>query len=673
MAGQLQAPRRAPVVRHVLSKRRTPEPEHVLTAGTTLLDTLLKEQQTLTAVERFSQKHSNAELPAQQQYYQDLIPLTKPAAGEQYAFSVDLDACTGCKGCVSACHNLNGLDDGEIWRNVGLIESAPPKVEIVARLDEMVTGAGTCHVPSLSQNISYQQTVTTACHHCVEPGCLEGCPVLAYEKDAATGLVRHLDDQCIGCQYCVLKCPYDVPKYHAKKGIVRKCDMCHSRLSAGEAPACVQACPNEAIRITLVRKADVKAVTKPGDSLLPGAFDSTYTYPTTRYTSKRGPVPANARPADADALRLEHTHWPLVGMLIFTQAGAGLFLFDAMVRGAALMGADTAQPGPWLTLGAFMLLQIGLGVSVFHLGKPLKAWRAFLGWRTSWMSREILAFGPFAGLGAAATGLAMLHFHRELLSVFGLQKLTAGTPEFSAALAKADVLPWVLLKVQWLLQLGLSLAPEWAVNILYSPALLTILSATTAMFGLAGVACSTMIYVDTHRPFWRASLSFPKFFGTLLWIGAAASASLCAGSIAFGSQSHTLESGLLFSIAVTLLIATLKMRSEVKWLQALTSRKQNDAPVDKRSMQLHTVLQAEVVRTRFWLGAVGGIAMPILGLAAWATGLHAVVFTLLAIGFLLSLLSEVTERMLFFRCVQAPKMPGTLAPAPALAPAVHGH
>ncbi|HSI84848.1 MAG TPA: hypothetical protein VK970_13740, partial [Candidatus Methylacidiphilales bacterium] len=75
MAGQLQAPRRAPVVRHVLSKRRTPEPEHVLTAGTTLLDTLLKEQQTLTAVERFSQKHSNAELPAQQQYYQDLIPL----------------------------------------------------------------------------------------------------------------------------------------------------------------------------------------------------------------------------------------------------------------------------------------------------------------------------------------------------------------------------------------------------------------------------------------------------------------------------------------------------------------------------------------------------------------------------------------------------------------------
>ena len=52
--------------------------------------------------------------------------------------------------------------------------------------------------------------------------------MLAYEKDAETGIVRHLDDQCIGCQYCVLKCPYDVPKYSKKRGIVRKCDMCYS-------------------------------------------------------------------------------------------------------------------------------------------------------------------------------------------------------------------------------------------------------------------------------------------------------------------------------------------------------------------------------------------------------------------------------------------------------------
>src|SRR5437764_428148 len=87
----------------------------------TLIDELLEEQQSLTAVERFSQKHERDALPAQARYYRDLIPLTKPRPGEQYAFVVDLDKCTGCKACVTACHNLNGLDENETWRDVGVI------------------------------------------------------------------------------------------------------------------------------------------------------------------------------------------------------------------------------------------------------------------------------------------------------------------------------------------------------------------------------------------------------------------------------------------------------------------------------------------------------------------------------------------------------------------------
>ena len=189
--------------------------------------------------------------PSQARYYRDLIPLSKPGVGEQYAFAVDLDICTGCKACVSACHSLNGLDDDEIWRNIGLIHG----------------GTG---------EEAYQQTVTTACHHCVEPACMHGCPVKAYEKDEATGIVRHLDDQCIGCQYCVLKCPYDVPKYSKKRGIVRKCDMCQSRLGAGEAPACVQACPSGAIAIRrIVEKTAITGLEypRPGDRLLPSAYE----------------------------------------------------------------------------------------------------------------------------------------------------------------------------------------------------------------------------------------------------------------------------------------------------------------------------------------------------------------------------------------------------------------
>ncbi|HKB90561.1 MAG TPA: 4Fe-4S dicluster domain-containing protein, partial [Opitutaceae bacterium] len=166
----------------------------------TFIDELLAEQKRLdTPVVRFADLHDRAE-PSLAPVYRDLIPLTKPQPGEQYAFQVDLDACTGCKACVTACHALNGLDENEAWRDVGLLHSDQAQHP-------------------------FTQVVTSACHHCVDPACLNGCPVLAYEKDPVTGIVRHLDDQCIGCSYCVLKCPYDVPKYNERLGIVRKCDM----------------------------------------------------------------------------------------------------------------------------------------------------------------------------------------------------------------------------------------------------------------------------------------------------------------------------------------------------------------------------------------------------------------------------------------------------------------
>src|SRR4051812_17679939 len=81
----------------------------------TLLEQLLADQRDGTAVEAFAHRHARGELPAHEAY-RALIPLEAPRAGEQYAFEVDLDACTGCKACVTGCHNRNGLDDDEVWR-----------------------------------------------------------------------------------------------------------------------------------------------------------------------------------------------------------------------------------------------------------------------------------------------------------------------------------------------------------------------------------------------------------------------------------------------------------------------------------------------------------------------------------------------------------------------------
>jgi len=100
---------------------------------TTLVDELLAEQRTLTAVERFSQHHDRAGHSAKEKLYSALMPARSPNPGEQYAFQVDLDACTGCKACVSACHTLNGLDENEIWRTVGLLHGGTRAAAILMR------------------------------------------------------------------------------------------------------------------------------------------------------------------------------------------------------------------------------------------------------------------------------------------------------------------------------------------------------------------------------------------------------------------------------------------------------------------------------------------------------------------------------------------------------------
>ncbi|MES2983539.1 MAG: DmsC/YnfH family molybdoenzyme membrane anchor subunit [Verrucomicrobiota bacterium] len=440
----------------------------------TLIDELLAEQSTLqTPVARFSEIHDRGSDLAD--HYRTLIPLTKPGSGEQYAFEVSLDRCTGCKACVSACHSLNGLDDEEVWRDTGVL-------------------LGGNEAPG------WQQTVTTACHHCEDPGCMNGCPVGAYEKDADTGIVRHLDDQCIGCSYCILKCPYDVPKYSSKRGIVRKCDMCHQRLAEGEAPACVQACPTEAIRIvTIPRMQSSESRDQRKSFLSSSIFDptsalpnSSITLPTTRYIGRN--VPANAYAADRSALVPQHAHWPLVFMLVLTQAGIGL------------QGSAGILPASFpITLTASIIFYLGMAASVFHLGQPLKAWRFFLGLKTSWLSREILAFSLFAPI------------------------------------------PFVLCALPFL--------PNFPFKNIFSQ----ITNHSALPLGLVAIFTSVMIYHDTHRALWRFPRTALRFFGT--------TAAFAALSFAI-VHSSMLTTGIFVAVIVLKLlpeILFLRLHREETW------------------------------------------------------------------------------------------------------------
>jgi len=496
---------------------------------------------------------------------------------------------------VNACHSLNGLDEDEIWRNVGVIVGG-------------------------SMERPYQQTVTTACHHCAEPGCFLGCPVAAYEKDADTGIVRHLDDQCIGCQYCILKCPYDVPKYSKKRGIVRKCDMCYSRLAADEAPACVQACPSSAITIRIASEEETQAQAEPGVRLIHGAFDSSYTKPTTSYTTRKA-IPANAHPGDVYRLRLEDPHWPLIWMLLLSQLSAGVFvcLAAATLLPATVFGSIAAP----LAFTGFAALQAGLVLSVFHLGKPFKAWRFFLGLRTSWMSREILLFGIFAAVSAALT-------------------LTSCWP---ALVAQASRL-WGGRATSLLVEVAAAGTAAFPTG--WKPALL--LSVLSAVIALAAIFCSAMIYVDTRRPFWSASLTFPKFFGTTLLLGAAGSATVLSWMSVAGSAPLALARGVCIA---ALMFGVLYAAWEVLFFRH--SLRDSLAPTHRSARATWEFLRQQL-RLRAALIAAATLA----GISAVFTH-HAAQAICATAFFLLTFGSGIIERYCFFTASDAPRMPGGIA------------
>jgi len=544
-----------------------------------LLESLLREQQS-AAVQKFSQWHDAATAPLQARHYRDLIPLSLPSEGEQYAFEVNLDSCSGCKACVVACHNLNGLDEGETWRSVGLLHG------------------GTSQLPVL-------QHVTTACHHCLEPPCLEGCPVLAYEKDPVTGIVRHLDDQCIGCQYCILKCPYDVPKYSRAKGIVRKCDMCRDRLSVGEAPACVQACPNQAIRITVVSQVAARENAE-ANLFLPGAPEPGYTLPTTIYKTSR-PLPSNLLPADYYAAAPQHAHWPLVLMLVLTQMSVGAFLVDRAVSGVEQEAGPAARSVQ--LAAAFGLGMLGLVASTFHLGRPWLAYRAFIGWRTSWVSREVLAFGAFA---AAASAYAAL---------------------------------------PWLAVAGFRPPPFWE----------RLAAGAVAVTGLIGVVCSTMIYASTRRTFWNPTYTGLKFLLTGLVLGIPVALLTRLGVAAWSATDATspVAPESLRRLLQYLLAATaVKLLLEAAILSCL--RAGTYTPL-RRTAVLMTGALARASAVRFACGLAGGLALPSL-LLIWGTqpgeAMSPVVLVAVVLVLVLNFAGELLERYLFFAAVVAPKMPG---------------
>jgi formate dehydrogenase iron-sulfur subunit len=161
-------------------------------------------------------------------------------AQEQYALLFDSTLCIGCRSCEIAC-----AKDKELGRTPEEIFKGRPAEDARALAPDVFTYVTFHQVEADPSTAAFGKV---QCMHCIEPACVSSCPVAALEKTPEGPVVWH-ESLCLGCRYCMMACPFLVPRFEwdSSNPRIRKCDMCYDRLQAGSAPACVAACPTKAI------------------------------------------------------------------------------------------------------------------------------------------------------------------------------------------------------------------------------------------------------------------------------------------------------------------------------------------------------------------------------------------------------------------------------------------
>lgn len=176
---------------------------------------------------------------------------------EFYGVLVDLTRCVGCQTCTETCAetwglpepDLDAIDEAEVPRNT---------------TDKQWTLVNKFEIEDEEIFVKKQ------CMHCNQPACAAACPTKAMLK-TEEGPVIWRSDKCMGCRFCMVSCPFEMPKFEYDSNIpkIQKCRMCFERLQEGEQPACVEECPEEALmfgtRRELIEEANKRIYENPDD------------------------------------------------------------------------------------------------------------------------------------------------------------------------------------------------------------------------------------------------------------------------------------------------------------------------------------------------------------------------------------------------------------------------
>ena len=151
---------------------------------------------------------------------------------------IDVTKCIGCKACQAACQEWNDLRE-EVGINVGSYTNPHDLTANSWTLMRFAETEANGHLEWLIRK--------DGCMHCADPGCLKACPSPGAIIQYANGIVDFHEENCIGCGYCIAGCPFNIPRLSQKDSKVYKCTLCSDRVAVGLEPACIKACPTQAL------------------------------------------------------------------------------------------------------------------------------------------------------------------------------------------------------------------------------------------------------------------------------------------------------------------------------------------------------------------------------------------------------------------------------------------